>query len=186
MTFDIAPTVLSALGVQHNYRFPLGENLYAPTRPERLNNTPGQLQTLIRYIRSKSANFGRFPEKISVTTGNCVRLFAGKNPVVTCTYWPDIENFGYSVWEIPENLAIDPGLFRYTDNFRSFCKLTGSISGYIFLLRNNAEVAGFYGLDSSDGYLLGIIFNGKRLIKQSDSPEKLFFSAKECAGILKK
>ena len=186
MTFDIAPTVLSALGVKHNYQFPLGENLYVPTRPERLNNSSGQLRTLVQYIKSKSADFGRFPEKISVATGNCVRLFAGKNPVVACASWPNTENFGYSVWKIPENLAINPKLFRSTDNFRSFCKLTASEPGYIFLIRNNAEVAAFYDLKSPSGYLLGIIFNGRKIIKQADSPEKLFFSAEETAGILKK
>ncbi len=186
ITVDIAPTILSALGVKHNYLFPLGEDLYGPTRPERLNHTPGQLQMLTRYIKSKSGGFGRFPEKISVTTGNCVRLFAGKNSAVACTSWPGTEPFGYSVWKIPENLAIDPSLFHSADNFRSFCKLTESASGYIVLAGNNAEIAGYYGLKSTSGYLLGIIFNGKKLIKQADSPEKLFFSAEETAGILKK
>ena len=186
MTFDIAPTVLSALGVKHNYQFPLGENLYAPTRPERLNNTPEQLQTLVQYIKSKSSEFDRFPEKVSVTTGNCVRLFAGKNSIVACASWPNTETLGYSVWEIPANLAIEPSRFRSADNFRSFCKLVNTLPGYIFFTGNNAEVAGFYGLDSADGYLLGIIFNGRKIIKRSDSPEKLFLSVRETAGILKK
>ena len=69
MTFDIAPTILDAMGVKHNYRFPLGESLYQNPDPRRLNYTKEQERVLSFYVLLKNENRNlRFPLEISVHT----------------------------------------------------------------------------------------------------------------------
>lgn len=53
-TFDIGPTVLDAMGVKHNYTFPLGESLYAPADPRRLRQDDLQEHRLNVYTIVKS------------------------------------------------------------------------------------------------------------------------------------
>ncbi len=69
MTFDIAPTILDAMGVKHNYRFPLGESLYQNPDPRRINYTKEQERVLYFYVLLKNENRNlNFPLEISVHT----------------------------------------------------------------------------------------------------------------------
>ena len=55
--WHIAPTVIAAMGVLHNYIFPLGENLYAPVLDNRRLYDSGTQQQLVEfYIAMKSHN----------------------------------------------------------------------------------------------------------------------------------
>ena len=67
LTFDIAPTILDAMGVKHNYRFPLGESLYQNPDPRRLNYTKEQERVLYFYVLLKNENRNlNFPLEVSV------------------------------------------------------------------------------------------------------------------------
>lgn len=53
-SFDIAPTVLNILGLEYDYVFPLGENLFYRTDPRRLDSDSGAGQAaLADYLRFK-------------------------------------------------------------------------------------------------------------------------------------
>ena len=65
MTFDIAPTILEAMGVKHDYIFPLGESLYSKPDPKRLLHSQEQslalrFYTIIKSTRLGKSIFGRF------------------------------------------------------------------------------------------------------------------------------
>ncbi len=53
-TFDIGPTILDALGVSHNYKFPLGESLYGNPDMSRLDCTPEQKRAFYSYVLLKN------------------------------------------------------------------------------------------------------------------------------------
>ncbi len=55
-TFDIGPTILDALGVKHDYIFPLGESLYRRTDPRRLDFCREQERILYFYVLLKNKN----------------------------------------------------------------------------------------------------------------------------------
>lgn len=55
-TFDIGPTILDALGVKHDYIFPLGESLYRRTDPRRLSFCQEQERILYFYVLLKNKN----------------------------------------------------------------------------------------------------------------------------------
>ena len=55
-TFDIGPTILDALGVKHDYIFPLGESLYRRTDPRRLGFCREQERILYFYVLLKNKN----------------------------------------------------------------------------------------------------------------------------------
>ena len=55
MPFDVAPTTLSLLGVEHNNVFPLGDDLLNTPDPRRLNCGPEQEECLTALMISESA-----------------------------------------------------------------------------------------------------------------------------------
>lgn len=65
-TFDIAPTILDAMGVKHDYRFPLGESLFGTPDPRRLQPTEKQQKLLTYYTIMKSSNMLKMPLNIQV------------------------------------------------------------------------------------------------------------------------
>ena len=68
MTFDLAPTVLALLGVEHNFTFPLGENLLEPANPERLKRERAHAEAIRSYtLLNSDLVLDRRPE-ISVRT----------------------------------------------------------------------------------------------------------------------
>lgn len=66
-TFDIGPTILDALGVQHDYKFPLGESLYRNPDMRRLDCTQEQKRAFYSYVQLKNGlQKLEFPLEISL------------------------------------------------------------------------------------------------------------------------
>lgn len=65
-TFDIAPTILDAMGVKHNYLFPLGESLFGTPDPRRLQSTEKQQKLLMYYTIMKLSSMLKMPLNIQV------------------------------------------------------------------------------------------------------------------------
>ncbi|MBQ4335688.1 MAG: LTA synthase family protein [Lentisphaeria bacterium] len=64
-TFDAAPTILALLGVVHNARFPLGENLLDHPDPRRLRgNLPENESALVNVLKQHSG--GALPEHFPI------------------------------------------------------------------------------------------------------------------------
>ncbi len=84
MTFDIAPTILDALGIQHNYTFLLGENLFGDTDPTRLNCTNEQRsvnQMVVLCASDYKLNLGTYGIRFDEEPYPTVRLGALNIPI---------------------------------------------------------------------------------------------------------
>jgi hypothetical protein len=185
MTFDIAPTVLRALGVKHNYRFPLGEDLYSPTSPGRLLNSSEQMQAVLWYLRQKSSDFEKLPIRIAIHESFCPELIAGNSKFVINDKMPSRDQIEIFLLKITADRILQQPFFHRISSLEQFNKLTADNAEYLFFTSNNSVLAKYFTLPHDTGYLLGMKLNGKSVIKQNDSAEKLEFTAQEVADMLK-
>jgi hypothetical protein len=66
-TFDVAPTVLAMLGVEHNFTFPLGENLLDRPDPRRLSGDAPEAEKILTgylWFKSRTALPPRFEVRV--------------------------------------------------------------------------------------------------------------------------
>lgn len=186
MTFDIAPTVLRALGVKHNYRFPLGEDLYSTTTPRRLQSSREQMQAVLWYLRKKSSDFEKLPLRIAIHKSFCPVLIAGNSKFAISDKMPHRDQMEIFLLKIPANRILEQPYFHRISSLEQFNKLTGGNAEYLFFASNNSVLAEYFTLPHAAGYLLGMKLNGKSVVKQHDSAEKLEFTAQEVADMMKK
>lgn len=185
MTFDIAPTVLRALGVKHNYRFPMGEDLYSPTTPGRLLNSREQMQAVLWYLRQKSSDFEKLPIRIAIHESYCPKLIAGNSKFVINDKMPSRDQIEIFLLKITADRILQQPFFHRISSLEQFNKLTADNAEYLFFTSNNSVLAKYFTLPHDSGYLLGMKLNGKSVVKQNDSAEKLEFTAQEVADMLK-
>lgn len=187
MTFDIAPTVLEALGVQHNYTFPLGKSLYAPQFPRRLRRDEMQTMAISAYIKLKSIVPQLLPVDISTSQKPYPMFNVGliHMPVLfnEITDLPQKDEF--IMLPIPENNIIDSATMLQLKGYEKFKKAAGQYKKFICITRNSTDIAEHCNLPQQDGFILYVEINGKRCVKFSPSFDELFISKAEIEKIMR-
>ena len=187
-TFDIAPTILDALGVKHNFEFPLGESLYNIKHPQRLVETEEQLLALSYYTKLKSNMAENLPVDIIAKNKPYPHLSAGKIqiPVVFNKIADLPKENEFVVLPISSKLKIDAISMKYFKSFAQFLDGNKKEKAFIFLTNNTAEVAKYYKLPNQKGMVLGININNKNFIDVAPTFDQLFISKKNINKLLNK
>ncbi|MBE6372823.1 MAG: LTA synthase family protein [Lentisphaerae bacterium] len=189
VTFDMAPTILRALGVHHNYLFPLGEDLYAgSTDRRRLNYTVDQENALNMYVKLKSVRPVKLPQDISIQETPYPMLKIGemftplviKGDVVDLPKENDILKLS-----IPDSYQISEPEVLTVNGFSALEKDIGEGKNFVLFMKNNSTSADFFKKQEKTGYLLGIFIGGKSLIKCTKRISDLKISAGEIRDLMK-
>ena len=186
-TFDIGPTILAAAGVEHNYLFPLGESLYDPQVPQRLNATEMQVAVINAYTRLKSIVPQKLPVDISGLQNPYPMLNVGSVhiPVLCDAVAALPQKDKFLVIPVIDDGIIDASIVVKFNGFSDFMKNIANRKTAIFITRNSSAVAEYYRLPEKDGFVLGIKINGKSCVKFSPSFDELFISKAEIAEMMR-
>ena len=185
-TFDIAPTILDALGVKHNFKFPLGESLYNTKYPQRLIETEEQLVALSYYTKLKSNMAENLPVDVIAKNNPYPHLLAGniQIPEVIDKIADLPKENEFIVLPISSKLKIDAMSMKYFKSFAQFIEGNKKEKAFIFLTNNTAEIAKYYKLSNQKGMVLGITINNRNLIDFAPSFEQLFISKEKINKLL--
>lgn len=189
LTFDEAPTILDALGVKHNYTFPLGESLYSETLDERrLKASEEQLAALNSYISLKSRHPVKLPQPISMARKPWLMLQVGefRIPLQVEDHIEDLPH-GNEMFllKIPDDRIIRNPRLQYYKRFFAGIAAIDKCSGCVWLQENSKTAAAYFKHPESRGYILGLKINGKRVIKSASRIEDLSFRSQEVQALLK-
>ncbi len=186
-TFDVGPTILAALGVRHDYLFPVGENLYGMPSETRLKDDEDQERLLSSYIFLKSQHPAVLPCDLRLQSTPYPLLSAGKtilplrnNGIVD---FPSENEFLYLPFYANHKLLCNS--FRSCSGLLSFENTTRFFTEYLFITSNTPETAEKYRLPNKKGYLLGLCLNGKMLVKYASPGSMPQISAQEIKCMLK-
>jgi|GEM_PF-2787709 len=188
-TFDEPPTILDALGVKHNYTFPLGESLYSDAPDERrLTSSDEQQAALNSYISLKSRFPVKLPQQISTARKPYLMLRIGdfRIPLKIEDHVEDLPH-GDEVFilKIPNDRIIRDSDIQFCGKFFAGLAAIGKSGDCIWLAENGKRSAAHWNLPDDKGYLLGIHINGKTLVKNAGRFDDLVIRRQEIEELLK-
>lgn len=186
-TFDVAPTTLAAMGVKHDYRFPVGENLYGTPSPERLHDDISQEYLLKAYVHLKSRHPAKLPCDLQIESMPYPLLRAGNFLLpLHCQGiidFPKENEFLYL--PLPADRKLWNEVWERTSGLNAFEKVSQKLPEYFFLTVNTAATAQKYHLPDKKGWVAGLRLNGKTRIKYFPATVLPRFSAEEIKSMLK-
>ena len=188
-TFDIGPTLLDALGVKHNYVFPLGESLYSSTvGKNRLEYTVDQEKALNMYVQLKSVRPVNLPQKIRVEELPYPQLCIGEmfTPLVVQQAIVDLpEEKDILMLPIPEDYKVSDPEIRQVAGFTALSEEIRKRKNLICITKNSREAAAFFNLTKETGYLLVLVLNGTRKVKYAERFSDLQITEEEVLQMMK-
>ena len=187
-TFDEAPTILDALGVRHNYTFPLGQSLLSDRlNPQRLKYTQEQEAVLSSYLSLKSLHPVRLPEKICVAARPypMVRIGAFNITLSSMRTGTDLPH-GEECFMlgIPKNRTVGKLGIRHFLRLADFSVARADTPDYIFIAENNEMTSRYFHVPRKKGYILGLRLHRKTIIKTASRPDGLVISKEEVRSLL--
>ena len=187
-TFDMAPTILRALGVNHDYVFPLGEDLYSRTLDHRrLVYNIDQEKALNMYVKLKSVRPVNLPQDITVRESPDPLLGIGEmfTPLVINRIIVDLpgENDILKLM-IPENYKFSKPEILSVGNLDLLSEEIRKKANFILVMKNSPKTADFFKIGEKNGYLLGVFLNGKKLIRCAPRMGELSISADEIRKLM--
>ena len=185
-TFDIAPTTLDAMGVRHNYIFPLGESLYKGTSPERLCSSEEQESAIAFYTKMKSTPVVHLKNGVKLSYHPYPHLKTGEFTVALSTgYVSDTLRDG-DAFVLPVHWSKtirDPEL-KYCSTPEEFRRKTNECPSYIFVAAMTPAIAEQLNYSGDKKFVLGVKLTRKKLYKFSNNPEQLNISPDEIKSLL--
>ena len=187
MTFDIAPTVLAAMGVKHDYIFPLGENLYSETDVKRLQSSEQQMHALQIYIKLKSAPPTHINNGIKIAYQPYPHIVVGELaiPLRYGSVCDRLRNEDWYILPIPQHQILNASELIYYSSEKEYAEKKNDFRDHVFVAGISADSAKRLKLPSKTGFVLGIVTKGKSLVKFAESAETLSFSSAEIKKIIK-
>ena len=188
-TFDEGPTILDAMGVKHNYTFPLGESLYSSEHNQhRLKWNTKQINALNSYLALKTIRPVFLPEKIFLLEEPYLQIGIGDYRVPML-----IENLMVGLPEkeevftmdIPDVHVVNAPRTLYTRKLANLTFLRTQFRNYLFLAENNDLTAGYFHVPRQKGYLLGLRINGRKMIKNAEKISELELTKDEVRQLMK-
>ena len=189
LTFDEAPTILDAIGVKHNYTFPLGESLYSPSPdPERLKSTMKQEAVLNTYIALKSRPPVKLPQEITVAEQPYPMLTIDKFRISLrledhVQELPDPDEI--FIYKIPDDRIIRQPEILYFKRFYAGVSCMKRVENCIFIVGNGPNSARFFKVPKKKGYILGMCNKGRTMLKTAEKADALKFSREEVRKLLR-
>ena len=168
-TFDIGPTTLAAMGVRHNYIFPLGENLYDP-RPDgrRLVGSALQQRRLDFYFALKSRNSATLTGEVRLNSAPYPHLLINDLSIALVRPDSDVMDLprGAEIFLLPvdgKNRVFSKNMefFADPDHFcRNYPLPRRQKMKLLFCARNSPRLAELLRCDIHGEYVIGIIDHG--------------------------
>ena len=166
-SFDVAPTVLSAMGVRHNYIFPLGEDLFrSDPDGRRLQYSAEQERKIDFYIALKSRNTASLPFEFELDDRpypqlriNELAITLARHDSNTIALPRDSEVLALKIDRRGKVYSRQLKFFADVTEFRDHLdrEKTGKM---LICARNSPRVADFLKIDAKGEYVIGIIDGG--------------------------
>ena len=185
-TFDIAPTILDAMGVKHDYIFPLGESLYTETCPARLCSSEKQDTMVSIYTKMKSTPVVHLKNGIKVSYRPYPHLEIGELTVVLSTGFISDNLRQGDIFVLPvhwSNTVRNPEL-KYCSTAEEFKQTIKEYKSYIFVAALTPEIAEQLNYSGDKKFVLGVKIKRKNLYKFSNKAEQLNISPDEIKTLL--
>lgn len=185
-TFDIGPTILDAMNVQHDYLFPLGQSLYHETDPRRLIHSETQELAVAVYTLLKSNFDAKMPATVKLSDAPFPMLEFGNQKYPLCV------NFACDLPKDEELFVLDledlspeknPHCYSLVSEFLNKNKKRNE---FIFLGINSPDLRDKYQTPKSGKYILGVSYRGQKIFHASNHFTECRISAEELAEFYKR
>lgn len=185
-TFDIAPTILDAMGVKHDYIFPLGESLYKETTPKRLCSSAKQDTAISIYTKLKSTPVVHLKNGIKLSYQPYPHIKIGELAVAISTGFISDKLQKGDIFILPvhwSKTVRNPEL-KYCSTLEEFKRARKEHHSYIFIAAITPDIAKLLNYSGNKKFILGIQLKKEKIYKYSNSPELLNISPNEIKSIL--